>query len=374
MPPRHAYWTILVDDQPTAFRAHDPEELLPTLNRLREKHPSAAMKWFERGKLWESRDAAREAGLGQGERRWEGPRPDRSADAERPPRDRSWRPGGDHRDPRQKYKDAKKAKWGRFKQNIRERADRRAAAGPPSDPQKFSPPHGDPLREKIDEPGARRPPAGPAGRPDRRDLRPSGSGGQRGGWKPTGPARGPGWKPQGPPRAERPPQNRDRGGWQGREPTGGDWRDRPPRDRERPRGEWDDRPPRDRNGGWDGGRDSRPAAAPKPRTSKPWGAKPVGTGSKKPWGTKPGGTGSKKPWGTKPGGTDSKKPWGTNPGGGSARKSWGGKPAGPGARKPWGAKPGGSARPKTGAKTSYRGPGRPGGGKGPHGPRKPRGE
>ncbi|MGH9176440.1 MAG: hypothetical protein ACRD1H_18870, partial [Vicinamibacterales bacterium] len=77
MPPRHAYWTILVDDQPTAFRAHDPEELRPTLNRLREKHPSAVMKWFERGKLWESRDAAREAGLGQGERRWEGPRPDR---------------------------------------------------------------------------------------------------------------------------------------------------------------------------------------------------------------------------------------------------------------------------------------------------------
>ena len=86
MPPRHAYWTILVDDQPTAFRAHDPEELLPTLNRLKEKHPSAVMKWFERGKLWESRDAAREAGLGQGERRWEGPRPDRSRRTARAPR------------------------------------------------------------------------------------------------------------------------------------------------------------------------------------------------------------------------------------------------------------------------------------------------
>ena len=49
MPPRHAYWTILVDDQPTAFRAHDAEELLPTFNRLKEKHPSAVMKWFERG-------------------------------------------------------------------------------------------------------------------------------------------------------------------------------------------------------------------------------------------------------------------------------------------------------------------------------------
>ena len=77
MPPRHAYWTILIDNQPTAFRAHDPEELLPTLNRLREKNDSAVMKWFERGQLFDSRDAAREAGMGRGERRWEGPRPDR---------------------------------------------------------------------------------------------------------------------------------------------------------------------------------------------------------------------------------------------------------------------------------------------------------
>ena len=44
MPPRHAYWTIIVDDQPTAFRAHDAEELEPTLNRLKEKHPSAVMR------------------------------------------------------------------------------------------------------------------------------------------------------------------------------------------------------------------------------------------------------------------------------------------------------------------------------------------
>ena len=27
-------------------------------------------------------------------------------------RDKNWRPGGEHKDPRQKYKDAKKAKWG----------------------------------------------------------------------------------------------------------------------------------------------------------------------------------------------------------------------------------------------------------------------
>jgi 23S rRNA pseudouridine2605 synthase len=156
MPPRHAYWTILIDDQPTAFRAHDPEELLPTLNRLREKNASAVMKWFERGQLFDSRDAARASGLGQGERRWEGPRPERRdsrppADERRGsaarPRDKNWRPGGEHRDPRQKYKDAKKAKWTRFKENIRARHDQRSAR----DPETFSPPHGDPLRDTYRE-------------------------------------------------------------------------------------------------------------------------------------------------------------------------------------------------------------------------------
>ena len=36
-------------------------------------------------------------------------------------KDKNWRPGGEHKDPRQKYKDAKKAKWGRFKQTVRTR-------------------------------------------------------------------------------------------------------------------------------------------------------------------------------------------------------------------------------------------------------------
>ena len=45
----------------------------------------------------------------------------RSLRASRRRRDKNWRPGGEHKDPRQKYKDAKKAKWGRFKQTIRKR-------------------------------------------------------------------------------------------------------------------------------------------------------------------------------------------------------------------------------------------------------------
>jgi hypothetical protein len=67
MPPRYAYWTILVDDQPTAFRAGAKEDLLPTFNRLKEKQPSAVMKWFQNGKLWDSRIDAQEAMRARGE-------------------------------------------------------------------------------------------------------------------------------------------------------------------------------------------------------------------------------------------------------------------------------------------------------------------
>ena len=58
MPPRYAYWTILAGGLPTAFRAAEREELLPTFKRIQEKHPDAEMKYFARGKLWESREAA----------------------------------------------------------------------------------------------------------------------------------------------------------------------------------------------------------------------------------------------------------------------------------------------------------------------------
>jgi hypothetical protein len=177
MPPRYSYWTIIVDDQPTAFRAALVEDLLPTFNRLRQKHPSAVMKWFERGRLWTSRgeahdalvEARRAARPDSREARWRpsGDRPpareprwrpsgDRAPardvrwrpSGDRPPardakwrpsgdkpparesrwrpngdgppaRDAKWRPGGEHRDPKQKFKDAKKARWQRFKQRIR---------------------------------------------------------------------------------------------------------------------------------------------------------------------------------------------------------------------------------------------------------------
>ena len=67
MPPRYAYWTILVDDQPTAFRSGAQEDLMPTFNRLKEKQPSAKMMWFQNGKLWPSRIDAQEAMRARGE-------------------------------------------------------------------------------------------------------------------------------------------------------------------------------------------------------------------------------------------------------------------------------------------------------------------
>lgn len=210
MPPRYAYWTILLDDQPTAFRATKVEELLPTFNRLKQKNPSAVMMWSQFGKLWKSPDEAMAVGKTKdprqsarppfrpsgGERpyvrkpyadrpklewkpkgtftpaerghskpewkpRAEGgarpawkPRPQPSSpkpssgrprpklewapkpEAQSPkpsrprrvppkPGSKNWRPGGDHQDPRQKYLDAKKAKWTRFKKAIRDRHDKK---------------------------------------------------------------------------------------------------------------------------------------------------------------------------------------------------------------------------------------------------------
>ena len=98
MPPRYAYWTIIAGGLPTAFRAADREELLPTFQRIKEKHPDAEMKWFARGRLWESQEEAR--------------RP--SAERQKT-RDWNWRPGGEHRDPRQKFVDAKKQRNARIR-------------------------------------------------------------------------------------------------------------------------------------------------------------------------------------------------------------------------------------------------------------------
>jgi hypothetical protein len=101
MPPRYAYWTILVDNQPTAFRASAKDDLLPTFNRLKAKDSSAVMMWFQNGKLWPSRVDAQEAMLARGEMGRRGDARQAGGFRERhkvgarssaPPRDRSERP------------------------------------------------------------------------------------------------------------------------------------------------------------------------------------------------------------------------------------------------------------------------------------------
>lgn len=90
MPPRYAYWTILIDRQPTAFRAREREELLPTFNQLRRTNKDVVLKWFGRGKLWDSPEAERAASY--------------APVAPREKRGHDWRPGGAHKDPRARFK------------------------------------------------------------------------------------------------------------------------------------------------------------------------------------------------------------------------------------------------------------------------------
>ncbi len=105
MPPRHTYWTIILDGKPTAFRTHTQEELLPTLRQLQTRHPDAVMLWFARGRLWQSPEHARLALVA---RRAQGDR-----------RGRDWRPGGSHRDPRERFKVPRDEKRRRFANRLR---------------------------------------------------------------------------------------------------------------------------------------------------------------------------------------------------------------------------------------------------------------
>src|SRR5712692_8622756 len=85
MPPRYAYWTILIDNKPTAFRAREKEVVLPTLHQLRRTNTDVVLKWFARGRLWETPEAAQ-------------------GSAAREKRASDWRPGGAHKDPRDRFK------------------------------------------------------------------------------------------------------------------------------------------------------------------------------------------------------------------------------------------------------------------------------
>jgi hypothetical protein len=102
VPPRFAYWTILIDNAPTAFRARDPEELRPTLNQLKRTNKNVVMKWFARGRLWETQQQERD----DFQRRKRAPRPQRTRET----RGRDWRPGGQHKDPRARFQKKTRAR------------------------------------------------------------------------------------------------------------------------------------------------------------------------------------------------------------------------------------------------------------------------
>lgn len=168
MPPRYAYWTILAGGLPTAFRAALKEDLLPTFQRIRQKHPDAELRYFARGKLWSSPEEARGASQARH-------RDDSGTRRPETPRDRSWRPGGEHRDPRQKFRDEKRAR----NQDRRQRRFDAKQERPPHRTTQYSKPqgrrtvsdardrraprpkpHGDRMRDQV----VQRPPAKPSRR------------------------------------------------------------------------------------------------------------------------------------------------------------------------------------------------------------------
>src|SRR5215216_5317215 len=91
MPPRYAYWTILIDGKATAFRARERDELMPTFKQLARKNPDIVMRYFARGRLWDTPEQAQ----------WASRNMERTPPGDK--RGRDWRPGGEHKDPRARF-------------------------------------------------------------------------------------------------------------------------------------------------------------------------------------------------------------------------------------------------------------------------------
>jgi hypothetical protein len=116
---RTHFWTILIGTEATSFRARDKDTLIPTLKQLQRRHPEATIKWFERDRLFDSPEEAFRA----------------FSSATPQKRPRSWRPGGDHADPRAKFEISRDEKRKRFKQRQRRpgaATDGARKAAPPS--------------------------------------------------------------------------------------------------------------------------------------------------------------------------------------------------------------------------------------------------
>jgi hypothetical protein len=104
MAKRFCCWVIVSGGQPTAFRSHDPESLRPTLKQLQRTQPDSVLRWFDRGRLWASPEEAQDA---------------LRARRRAPGRGRDWRPGGNHVDPRAKYRLTRDQKRARFRRRQR---------------------------------------------------------------------------------------------------------------------------------------------------------------------------------------------------------------------------------------------------------------
>jgi hypothetical protein len=106
-PPRksHTFWVIVSGNTPTAFRAREREDLIPTFVQLQRTQPDVSLKWFERNRIWSSPGEARDALAAVRERRRTTARP----------RKPEWRPGGEHKDPRQRYEKTRDQKRAQFK-------------------------------------------------------------------------------------------------------------------------------------------------------------------------------------------------------------------------------------------------------------------
>jgi len=163
MPPRYSYWTIIAGGQPTAFRAATQDELLPTLRQLQSKQPDAVLMWFARGKLWPSEEASAMA-----------LRMEREG-AARERRGPDWRPGGEHKDPRDRFKVPRDVKRSQFAARARRERIEEQGGGAKSD----RPPGPRPAR-----------PTGPTGAGGPRPARPTGGAGGDRPFRPRGPRPG----------------------------------------------------------------------------------------------------------------------------------------------------------------------------------------
>lgn len=204
-------WVIVDGATPTSFRAREAEALIPTLKQLQRTQPDVRLQWFERGRLWDSPEAAQAALV---ERR-------RAQET----RGRGWRPGGEHKDPRARPEIPRDAKRALYKKRLiaqktghgRPTPDDRGPSRPPSGDRSWgrpAPPRPDAPRPAPPRPGrSSRPPGGSTFKPGRGKApggRPPGPPGTRDKRSPSGGAR-----PSGsgrPPRHDGPPPRSRRPG------------------------------------------------------------------------------------------------------------------------------------------------------------------